>query len=61
MSIQQDPKVQAVIGRIDPNLYRLIEKRLASPSMNENTTPQQTGFMLGIQAVLRVLRDEFVR
>ena len=61
MSIQQDPKVQAVIGRIDQNLYRLIEKRLASPSMNENTTPQQTGFMLGIQAVLRVLRDEFVR
>ena len=39
-------------------VYKKIEAKFPRPAVGNNTTPTEAGYLLGIQAVLRVLRDD---
>lgn len=46
--------------RLTPEAYRALEKSLLSDIyVNDKTTEAQAGYMLGIQKVLKVVRDGF--
>lgn len=40
--------------------YKRLEGQVTPPSVNSNTTDVQAGFMLGIQHVLKLLREGYV-
>ena len=46
--------------RLSPNVYNALEKSLPIPAVTQTTTELQAGFALGIQFVLKQLRDGFV-
>lgn len=43
--------------RLEADEIRKLEAQLPQPVLNNSTTPQETGYLLGIQAVLRQLRE----
>lgn len=47
-------------ARLPEHVYKELEGKLASPVVNQVTTDLQAGFMLGVQAVLKELRNGFV-
>jgi len=58
MSSPTTPNVREV-HRLSLESYRKLERELSSPVMGKDTTPQQTGYLLGIQHVLQKLRDGY--
>lgn len=40
--------------------YKALEDKLVGPCVNNNTTDLQAGYMLGVQAVLKLLREGYV-
>ena len=46
--------------RLAPNVYNALEKSLPIPAVTTTTTELQAGFALGIQFVLKQLREGFV-
>ena len=48
------------IVRLNPDMYDKLEKSLPQPACSTDATPQQVGYLLGIQHVLRVLRQGWI-
>jgi len=49
-----------LIVRLSPEQYRVLERRILSDVIvSDKTTDIQAGYMLGIQKVLRELREGF--
>lgn len=60
--IDQEPKIKLVeVIRLTKPVYDAIEKQIAYNTMvvGKDTSPLQAGWMLGAQAVLKVLRDGY--
>lgn len=52
-------KVKEVV-RLDPVQYSNLERQLPPPVIGKDTTDLQAGFALGVQAVLKLLREGYV-
>lgn len=48
------------IARLSPDVYNDLEKRMGTLQMNQTVTELQAGYALGIQAVLKELRNGLV-
>ena len=56
-----NPKpTEDVIVRLQPDVYRQLEESLPAPAVTTQTTDLQAVYALGIQAVLKKLREGFV-
>lgn len=42
---------------LSSQIYKIIESKLPKPFVGSNTTEIEAGFLLGVQAVLRILRE----
>lgn len=52
--------MKTVQFRLDQQVYEELEKKvMASPIVTKETTELQAGFQLGVQHVLKVLRDGY--
>jgi Cu/Ag efflux pump CusA len=51
---------EEVIIRLQPDVYKQLEDSLPAPVISTTTTDQQVSFALGIQYVLKKLREGFV-
>jgi hypothetical protein len=47
-------------ARLTKEVYEDLEKKLPAPSVQRDTTDLQAGFQLGIQHVLKLLREGYV-
>lgn len=47
------------VHRLTKDMYAVIEKHMPRPSVGKETTDIQAGYLLGVQAVLSLLREEF--
>lgn len=50
---------QVVVTRLTQDQYKVLEKQVQGISVNTATTEIQAGYMLGVQAVLLILRAGF--
>lgn len=57
---QQEPALEKVIVRLDPDMLRRLEEGLPKPLVNSTTTELMAGYALGVQAVLQKLREGYV-
>ena len=48
------------VVRLDPVQYAALEKVLPGPVVGRDTTELQVAYNLGVQAVLKLLREGFV-
>lgn len=48
------------IQRLTPEVYAALEKSLPPMAVSNDTSPMQAGMQLGIQMVLRKLREGYV-
>lgn len=55
----RDSKILEVV-RLDPRQYAELERQMPGPNVGPNTTDLQAGFALGIQFVLKHLREGYV-
>lgn len=53
-------KATSIIHRLSPEAYRQLEQQVQAPFVTDKTTDTQAGFQLGIQYILKLLRDGFV-
>ena len=53
------PPKEEYIVRLSPDVYKQLEDGLPSPVVSQTTTEIQAGFNLGIQFVLKKLRDGY--
>lgn len=52
---------EQTIWRLDPRVYAELEKKIGSPPVvGPSTTELEAGYKLGVQYVLKILRDGFV-
>ena len=51
---------EQTLTRLNQEVYAALEKQLPQPHIDPNTSPQQAGFLLGVQAVLKKLREGYV-
>lgn len=51
---------ETTLTRLNSEVYAALEKQLPQPYIDSTTSPQQVGYLLGIQAVLKKLREGFV-
>lgn len=49
-----------VLVRLDPDAYKALESKLTPPVVTSSTTDLQAGAQLGIQTVLKLLREGYV-
>ena len=47
-------------ARLTKEVYEDLEKKLPAPSVQRDTTDLQAGFQLGVQHVLKLLREGYV-
>ena len=52
------PKEEYIV-RLSPDVYKQLERDLPVPLVSQTTTELQAGFNLGIQYVLKKLRDGY--
>lgn len=45
--------------RLSLEMYKVIEGKVQNPFVGDKTTEIQAGFQLGIQHMLKILRDDF--
>ena len=60
MTDQHKPLPRREIVRLTDAVYRDLEKKCTPPRVTEATTSHHAGYMLGIQFVLKHLRDGYV-
>ena len=53
-----EQKIETVV-RLSPAIYSSLEKQLPKPVVTDNTSALQAGYQLGVQAVLKLLREGF--
>lgn len=51
---------EVVVHRLTQEVYKHLESQMPVPFVNQQTTDVQAGFALGIQYVLKQLREGFV-
>ena len=51
---------ERTVIRLDQEAYTQLSKQLGGIGVGQDTTPLQAGYMLGVQEVLRKLREGFV-
>lgn len=51
---------ERVLNRLTPEVYRELEKKLSTPLVTIQTTELLAGYLLGIQTVLKELRNGYV-
>lgn len=51
---------EKTVTRLNAEVYAALEKQLPQPHIDSSTSPQQAGFLLGVQAVLKKLREGYV-
>ncbi len=51
--------VTTVITRLEPDVYNELEKKVSNILVSSTTTELEAGYKLGIQHVLKVLRDGY--
>lgn len=51
---------ERVLNRLTPEVYRELEKKLSTPLVTVQTTELLAGYLLGIQTVLKELRNGYV-
>jgi hypothetical protein len=51
---------EQVVQRLSPLAYEQLRKSLPDIAVNNETSPMQAGYQLGIQAILKKLREGFV-
>lgn len=49
-----------IVHRLSQEAYESLTKQLGGIGVGKDTTPLQAGYMLGVQDVLRKLREGFV-
>lgn len=54
-----DEEIQEVVV-LSQEQYKRLEGQVIAPTANSNTTDIQAGFMLGVQHVLKLLREGYV-
>ena len=54
------PEQVNVVYRLSPEVYRKLEDKLHRPFVTTTTTAHEAGYMLGIAAALRELRNGYV-
>jgi len=50
---------EQTIARLDPTQYQALEKQLPPPVVTNATTELMAGYQLGVQAVLKTLREGY--
>jgi len=50
---------EQLVVRLTPDQYRVLERSLPPPAVTNNTTDLMAGYQLGVQAVLKSLREGF--
>lgn len=55
-----NPTLQQTLVRLTPEVYKDLEKQVRRLTVNSTTTPLEAGYALGVQDVLRLLRDGYV-
>lgn len=55
-----NPATTQTIVRLTPEVYKDLEKQVRRLTVNSTTTPLEAGYALGVQDVLRLLRDGYV-
>lgn len=48
------------VVRLDPRQYATLESKLPGPVVGRDTTELQVAYNLGVQAVLKLLREGYV-
>lgn len=48
-----------IVARLTPSMLADLEKRLPPPVVDERTTDLQAGYRLGIQHVIKLLREGY--
>jgi len=56
--MNEQTTAQAFI-RLDPDQYRALERQLPPPSVTNSTSELMAGYQLGVQAVLKALREGY--
>jgi len=51
--------VPATFVRLDADQYRQLERQLPPPSVTNSTSDLMAGYQLGVQAVLKALREGY--
>jgi hypothetical protein len=59
MDMEPEPHVTEVVI-LNKDIYKKLEAQLPAPAPSATTTDIQAGYMLGVQYVLKVLREGFV-
>jgi len=49
-----------ILVRLDPDVYRELERSLTPPVVTDATSELMAGFKLGVQTVLQKLREGYV-
>jgi len=52
----QTKQKELVVVRLRPDMYSDLERKCKTLAINENTTPLQAGYALGVESVLKLLR-----
>ena len=50
---------ELIVVRLRPDMYNDLERKCKTLVINEATTPLQAGFALGVESVLRMLRNGY--
>jgi hypothetical protein len=50
---------ELVVVRLDQSMYRELEQKLTPPVVTSQTTDLQAGYQLGVQSVLKMLREGY--
>jgi hypothetical protein len=53
------PRIQEY-ARLTPAVYKSLENAMVPPVVNNSTTAHMAGYQLGVQAVLKALREGFI-
>ncbi len=51
---------EQVVTRLEPNVYAALEAKVPPPNVTTTTTELMAGYQLGVQTVLKLLRDGYV-
>jgi len=50
---------EQTLVRLDPTQYQQLERHLPPPSVTNSTSDLMAGYQLGVQAVLKLLREGY--
>ncbi len=51
---------EQVVTRLEPEVYAALEGKVPPPNVTTTTTELMAGYQLGVQTVLKLLRDGYV-